>query len=438
MRQRIARLCWLTALCVGVGVLVGLSPSFAGDRQTTIKAWVETGTFDQYYPEMMETFEKKNPDIKVDWFVFPWVGHIERYSTAIATGTLPDTGATYVGLFATWLYPRNILLPLDDFMGEGGVTKDNIPAIEDLDYLYKGNVYAIPFVYGIYIYAQNVDMFKRAGVPLMPQDHPLSYEEYVEISEKLTKDFNGDGVPDQYASAYPGTPAPGTGDDVFPIFRTAGVEVIEDNEFGLNNPTGLKALKWLINYGKKYSPLGTAGMDRPEVKALFNEGIVAVERTAYPSRFFTEWPESYPDLNVEPAMPPRWNKAEGTGYGCADAYGIFKSSKNPELTWRFLQYFFSKENEIFATSKTGRVSCRRDVGGKYIPMETDFAKRVMEVTERQAPFAKGEERHPAYAEAYEIALSEIQAARLGIKSPEKALSEAEKKVNEVLKKYEGF
>ena len=428
MRRRTVVLAWLMVLCIGAGALIGGSAS-----AVTIELWLEPGDrFEWRYPSLIAEIEQANPDLKINWSVLPWSGHLEKWTTAIATGMLPDIGVSYTGLFATWLQPRNILMPLDQFMGEGGITRENINGLEAYGYIFQDKVYALPTFLGISLHAQNVDMFKKAGVPLLPQDRPASWEEYTDTSAKLTRDFDGDGVPDQYAGAFPGVPAPATGDHVFTVFLTAGVEVIENNEFGLNNATGIEALKWLIEYDKKYSPPGVIGLERREMRSLFTEQIIAITRQINMAVFVMEWPKTYPDLNALPAVPPRWNVPEGTDYGCANCYVMFADSENPKEAWKFLQAFFSKENMIQMTEKVGVISTRKDVGADYIPLEDEFNRLVMDVVKVQAPFAKGEPAHPKYTEVYEIALTEIQAARLGIKSPEKALADAEKRVNEVL------
>ena len=419
--------------------MVGLSPSPI-NAKTKLKIWLEASEGEEALPQMEKKFEKENPDLDIDWFVVPWSGHLERLATAIAADTLPDICLSYIGWIAGWYYPNNLLVPLDQFMGKGGITKENIPGIEKYHYTYKGKVYAIPNYEMIHFDVQNVDMFKRAGVPLMPQDHPLSYKEFTEVSKKLTQDFNGDGTPDQYARAYPGAPTMGAATWTYSVFRTSGVDVIdmENNKFGLNNPTGLETLRWLLDYDKKYSPPGDVGTTGIDVQNLFHEGIVATMARAWLGQIFHMWPENYPDLNVEPAMAPRWNRDKGATYGTAACYVMFKSCENREDAWRWFQFYFGEENQKISSNIGGLPSPRKDVAGKYIQAETEVQKRALEVMERIKPYTQSEECHPAYVEVYELTMSEIQAARLGIKSPEKALADAEIRANEILEKYKDF
>ena len=428
MRRRTVVLAWLMVLCIGVGALIGGSAS-----AVTLEFWLEPGDrFEWRYPDLIAEIEKENPGLKINWTVLPWSGHYEKWTTAIATGALPDVGVSYTGLFGTWLQPRNLLMPLDQFMGKGGITRENISGLEAYSYIYQDKVYAMPSFLSVSLHAQNVDLFEKAGVALLPQDRPATWEEYTQTSAKLTRDFDGDGTPDQYAGAYPGVPTPATGDHVFTIFMTAGVDVIDNNEFGLNNAVGIEALEWLKEYDEKYSPPGVVGLERREMRTLFTEEIIAITRQISPPVFVMEWPKTYPDLNATPAIPPRWNVPEGTDYGCANCYVMFADTKYPEEAWKFFQAYWSKENMIMMTEKAGLISVRKDVGADYIPLEDELSKLVFDCVKIQAPFAKGEPAHPKYTEVYDLALTEIQAARLGVKSVEQALADAAKKINELL------
>lgn len=80
------------------------------------------------WPAIIEAFEEKNPDIKIDWVeVAPAP---EDVMTAVAAGTAPDVYHWYTGdLDIQQLAPRGVLMPLDDMIDASDINMDDyVPA----------------------------------------------------------------------------------------------------------------------------------------------------------------------------------------------------------------------------------------------------------------------------------------------------------------------
>ncbi len=97
------------------------------------------------------------------------------------------------------------LLPLDDYCDPATIA-DLWPAIGDA-YRYdgkeagSGSLYALPHDFSTFAFAYNKDIFDAAGVEYPDPENPYTWDEFVEVCKKLTKDTDGDGEIDQWGCA---------------------------------------------------------------------------------------------------------------------------------------------------------------------------------------------------------------------------------------------
>ncbi|MDO4513158.1 MAG: sugar ABC transporter substrate-binding protein [Lachnospiraceae bacterium] len=99
------------------------------------------------------------------------------------------------------------LLPLDDYMDTAVV--DNLWGSVGNAYRYDGKVagsgsgslYCLPKDFSTFAFAYNKDLFDAAGLEYPDPENPYTWEEFVEVCEKLTIDKDGDGEVDQWGVA---------------------------------------------------------------------------------------------------------------------------------------------------------------------------------------------------------------------------------------------
>jgi len=426
---------WKKKILVGflISFLLVISVTLSCGAQKKITVWLYPDESDAVnYPQIISEFEKEYPDIRIDAQMVPWEGHVEKYTTAIAAGTTPDVGYTYPSLYKQWaVYGK--LYPLDEFLG-GKLAKDNLALANA--YTYKGKLHAMPFIGDCRPLFYNKDMFTKAGVEFPSKKKPISIERFLEISKKLTKDFDGDGQIDQYAWAWAGVPTASGADNVWPIFWAAGADMIieEENRFGFNTPEGKEALQFIVDFERKYklSPSGVVGMRLDEIATLFTGQRTAMYNTSGGS--FLVSLRDFPELDYGTGLMPKWRSKYCT-YGVMDALVIFSSTKYPEAAWKWIKFLMQDKYAKRISRVMGQASGRIDIGN-VTEARNPAEEEVLEVMKRQWNWARIHDTHPAVQELFEITLSQIGAARLGQKSVEKALADAEKKANEVLKEYE--
>lgn len=64
----------------------------------------------------------------------------------------------------------------------------------------QGAIYAMPKDVGPFAMGYNKTMFEEAGIPIPDPDEPYTFEEWLDVAKKLTKDTDGDGELDQWGT----------------------------------------------------------------------------------------------------------------------------------------------------------------------------------------------------------------------------------------------
>ena len=160
----------------------------------------------EIYQKLIDEFVEEHKD-KVKEVVFEVTTQDEYNQKMIANmtaGDMPDV--FYVGPSAVRSYVDNgYIMPLDDYVDEA--TIESIWGTTQDIYRYDGtnvgtgSLYAFPKDLSCFAFAYNQDLFDAAGLDYPDPNKPYTYEEFVEVCEKLTKDTDGDGEIDQWGVA---------------------------------------------------------------------------------------------------------------------------------------------------------------------------------------------------------------------------------------------
>jgi len=131
--------------------------------------------------QAVSSFENANPNVKVEQ---QWIqkDYLTKLQTMIAGGTAPDvmliSGGDLPG-FASAFQP---------LQADGSVFSS--PTLVDSMSM-DGSLYAMPFVIKPKVMAINVDLFEKNQVPLPSPTEPMTTEQFLDISKKLT---SGEGA----------------------------------------------------------------------------------------------------------------------------------------------------------------------------------------------------------------------------------------------------
>ena len=226
----------------------------------------------EYAEKMIAIYEKEKPDVKIELIRGPstWDGHVSRTSLWLRT--------KYPGV--------DVLYEDDVFTLDGiyyGVWEDLTPYIpekEKADFAalhqefikIHGGIYRIPWASMLSYMYYRKDLLAKEG--LLP---PRSWDEFLEVGKRLTKDLNGDGKIDQWGYVTQGTPGEMYNNFVEFLYQAGGDEW-ELIKNGVPVSEAKKALEFMRNVYQTIAPpaLSTIGYD--ESRVLLKEGKVAMLR----------------------------------------------------------------------------------------------------------------------------------------------------------------
>lgn len=243
---------WLVVMTLVLAATLIIGPGTSGvfAKQVAIEYW-------QYYyeskvklmDELIKTFEKQNPDIKVEQKTFPYEQFNQKVTIAVPAGTGPDVVNLYYGwvpkyVEAGYLQP----LPTDAFPVKT-IEDEFLPMVEAVKL--EGKYWGLPTAVRALALFWNKDLFKEAG--LDPNKPPRTWTELQQNAVKLTKrDKNGQLLQEGYAWN-----ADGQDNHVFiqVLLRQWGVDPFSaDNKKVLWNskPGAYEAFRWWTDLAVKY------------------------------------------------------------------------------------------------------------------------------------------------------------------------------------------
>ncbi|HPZ74608.1 MAG TPA: sugar ABC transporter substrate-binding protein [Candidatus Pacearchaeota archaeon] len=155
-------------------------------KTVTVEFWtLSLATFSDYINAAISSFEKANPDIKINWVDVPYDAFQQKIISAIASGKAPDL----VNMNTPWVIDfvgQNALSPIDEYVPD--VDKYlYLPNYWDVTVI-DGKSYAIPWYLSPQIMLYNRQIFEEAG--LDPDNPPKTWAEIIEYS-RIIKDKTG-------------------------------------------------------------------------------------------------------------------------------------------------------------------------------------------------------------------------------------------------------
>lgn len=123
----------------------------------------------------------------------------ERILTSMAAGAPPDV-FLLDGIDIPAFVHRGVLLDLRPFAARLGIDLARFEPTVLNPFVVDGGLYAFPKGYTPMVIAYNKDVFDRAGVAYPSGD--WTWDEYVDVARRLTRDTDGDGAVDQWGAYF--------------------------------------------------------------------------------------------------------------------------------------------------------------------------------------------------------------------------------------------
>lgn len=176
-------------------VLTAASPALAQTKTLKFVSWQkdERGVGD-WWASVIKAFEAKHPGVKIEWTKVERGAYADTMTTLFAGGKPPEIvhlASFEFQKFADqgWLedlgpYAKKGNLDLKGWAGQSACE-------------WKGKTSCIMMLYFGNLFAYNEAMLAKAGVK-----PPTSWADYLAALKVLTKDTNGDNIPDQFGTGH--------------------------------------------------------------------------------------------------------------------------------------------------------------------------------------------------------------------------------------------
>lgn len=360
------------------------------------------------HQEIIQRFEKANPDILVQLEAVAGNDYYTRLLTQIAAGDAPDimqVGDDAVPMFVD----KGAFLPLDDLV-KGKYPLDlgiYFPGVVDPG-RYKGKLYLLPKDFsplGVYY---NKKIFDQFGVPY-PTDG-WTWDDFLKTAQQLTKDTNNDGKTDIWGVQLPATWT--TGFEYW--IAAAGGRLISDDGKKIvgfmDSPETVAAVQFYADLYNKHKVAPP-----PADLNLFGGGNSEFDNGKAAMRLFGRWPQAgyknNPNISLGVVTPPAGKvKANVLFWG---GFGIFSGSKNPEAAWRFLRFYVGEEgSQVWKSWGIPPVQAvAKQAGQADDPIEGAWIKGLNSLADRAYVFTPywGDTADPALRKALETVLLDPKA-----------------------------
>ncbi|WBW96252.1 ABC transporter substrate-binding protein [Oceanirhabdus sp. W0125-5] len=415
------------ALALSVGTLVGCTNSKnnkknevakeSSVKQTehvTLKFFVPgytDPTFGKAYDATLKAFEKAHPEIKIDLMGTGW-GQYQKMMSMIQAGDAPDimiTGSRNLNQ----LSELGAIEQLDQYVTDERKA-EYIESVLDTGKV-NGKQFGLPTGFSSRALYYRKDLIKEA---------PKTWDELVEISKKIEEENPG-----MKGFAIPGAPESSTIAQLFNFFYQNGAKAFDETgKPVINSPEAVEAFQFYTDLYKKHNVVpNPVEITRSNFADLFKSGQIAM---------FVSGPWEKNRMQLEPdndktpygvALLPK-----GKQYGetlVTDSITISSQCENKEAAAMFIEFFTACEyqNKFDGTVGFFPIFKAEAEEERY---NNDFLKPFVEIIQYGQP-----EPNPlVWDEFEEIVVKAIQKTMLGEATAEEALNEAQKLLEESMKK----
>ena len=373
---------------------------------------------------MTGSWNEANPNATVEWVGWPWSETLGQLIIRSQAGE----GLDVAQIDMRWLSALNeadVLVELDTVFEEGYL-KDNFgqAAIEigKID----GKQLGLPWTLASIGMVYNPSLLEGAGIENVPE----TIEEFEEACKAL-KDEYPDIIPYGAVTKDPGSM---TKDFGAWLWTFGGSIFDEDGNVVINSPEGVAALTWYKGLLDK----GYIAMDssRFDIRVLYSQQIVCFYDDAVMCNGILKTNMGLEaDASVDEYIMPMLRPVLGVGDVPQSAmWGhllvILKSAQDKQRAGAFLQHIVSEEQALNYFNRSAMLPVIKSAIENDMVKDNAWASKWSEIT-----LTGKTSETSLYASAAEmdtIISEEMQAALLGIKTPQKALDDAATRIESVI------
>ncbi|MDO0932111.1 sugar ABC transporter substrate-binding protein [Streptomyces sp. DG2A-72] len=346
-----------TTACGDDGSGAGGDKGEEGSGKGEIVFWDNNGGVrTDIWKEVIADFQKANPDIKVEYVGIPATDYQSKVDTAIQGGGLPDVGGVGAAMLAGFA-AQEALDPLDDRFAKSSLNgKLNDDMVTSLKAAGGGDdaLYSIPTSANNGVLYYRTDLFKAAGL-----DAPTTWDTFYEAAEKLT-----DVKKNEFGYTIRGG-AGSIAQALDAMYGQSGITSFWDasgEKTTVNDPKNVAALEKYAALYKKVTPAADLNNDFTKMVAQWDSGTIGMlnhNLGSYQDHVKALGADKF--RGIPQPTGPGGKRVQVSNP--VDGLGLFKSSKNKEAAWKFIEFAASHESNSKWNESAGA-----------IPSNTDAAK----------------------------------------------------------------
>lgn len=261
------------AIAATGAAFLGLSAPAAQAQQLSFWYQSSTPAHETILKQQIEVCAAQQPGVSVRPESVGLDVMYPRIAAALRDRKPPNVINTVESVVA-FLQSRKSLAPVDDVIDAHG-RADFIPAFLNTVKA-EGKTWAIPDWALHHAVWYRKDMFAEAGIQKMP----TNWAELQAAAEKLTKDKDGDGKPDQFGFAVPwGAKFFAAQQSLFDALYAQGITVADAKTgayaFGAKKAEATAALDYMMQMHKRYSPPASIDWTLIEIRSALMNGQIA-------------------------------------------------------------------------------------------------------------------------------------------------------------------
>ncbi|WP_377272371.1 ABC transporter substrate-binding protein [Peterkaempfera sp. SMS 1(5)a] len=347
-----------TALCLGLTASACASSGSGGsgtegNGKGTITFWDNNGGPDRtpVWKKIIADFEAANPGIKVEYVGIPTKDVQQKYDTAAAGGGLPDVGGVGTAYLAD-LAAQGVLEPLDDRLATSSLNGKIIKSFEDIvrSSGTSDKLFAVPTSANLGTIWYRTDLFQAAG--LQP---PTTWDAFYAAAQKLT-----DPAHNHFGFTIRGG-AGSVAQALEMMYAQSGVDTFWNGDTTtVNDPRNVAALEKYVGLYKKATPSADVNNDYTKMVAQFDNGDIGMMQHnlgSYQNHIDTLGKDKIDGVPLPSSAPGSPRTAVSNP---VDGIGLFKTSKNKEAAWKFIEFAASHTENSYWNEKAGSIPANTD------------------------------------------------------------------------------
>lgn len=305
------------------------------------------------WKEIIADFEKANPDIDVKYVGIASTEYQSKVDTALQGGGLPDVGGVGAAMLAGFA-AQNALEPLDDRLGKsslnGKLNEDMVKSLKAAGGR-DDTLYSIPTSANNGVLYYRTDLFKQAGL-----DEPTTWDNFYEAADKLT---------DKGKNEFGYTIRGGAGSiaqALDAMYGQSGITSFWDTgneKTTVNDPKNVAALEKYVGLFKKVTPAADLNNDFTKMVAQWDSGTIGMlnhNLGSYQDHVKALGVDKF--RGIPQPVGPGGKRVQVSNP--VDGLGLFKSSKNKDAAWKFIDFATSKAENSKFNEAAGQVPSNND------------------------------------------------------------------------------